>query len=154
MVEELKGLADPELELMLKTPVLITVLIAGADSKIDRSEIKEAISLSRMKQQRARKQLIPYFKQVSDTFESDLKSFMDSMPKDVAERNPIIISELEKLNSILPKLDTSFASKFYHSMKDFAKKVAEASGGVLGYMSVGYEESKLIGLKMIKEPSA
>ena len=38
-------------------------------------------------------------------------------------------------------------------MKDHAVKIAESSGGVFGFMSVGYEESKVIDLKMIKDPS-
>ena len=57
------------------------------------------------------------------------------------------------MNEILIKLDKTLAIKFYESLKDFAKKIAEASGGVLGYMSIGYEESKLIQLKMIKDPN-
>jgi len=38
-------------------------------------------------------------------------------------------------------------------MKDIAKRIAKASGGVLGYISVDYEESKLMELRMIKNPA-
>ncbi|MEM6829901.1 MAG: hypothetical protein AAF551_05250, partial [Bacteroidota bacterium] len=62
--------------------------------------------------------------------------------------------ELRKLNFILPKIDNNFAVKFYASLKELAKKIAEASGGVLGYLSVGYEEAKLMELKMLKDPAA
>jgi hypothetical protein len=38
-------------------------------------------------------------------------------------------------------------------MKDIAKRIAKASGGVLGYISVDHEKSKLMELKMIKNPA-
>jgi hypothetical protein len=53
----------------------------------------------------------------------------------------------------LKKVDRNWAVQFVESMKDIAKKVAEAAGGVFGYLSIGYEESKLIDLKMIKVPN-
>ena len=42
--------------------------------------------------------------------------------------------------------------KFYDSIEDWAKRIAEASGGIMGYMSVTYEEAKLLTLKMIRPP--
>ena len=69
------------------------------------------------------------------------------------EREKLLSEEISKVNDIWPKLESSFAIKLYASLKEIAKHIAEASGGVFGYMSVGYEESKLIDLKMIKKPS-
>ena len=77
---------------------------------------------------------------------------IDELPQDAEERNKVITSELRKLNFILPKVDKNFAAKLYASLKDLAKKIAEASGGILGYLSVSYEESKLIELRMINDP--
>ena len=52
----------------------------------------------------------------------------------------------------MPKIDKTFSIKLYASLKEYAKRIAEASGGVLGYLSVSYEESQLVDLKMIHEP--
>ena len=153
MVEQFDNLTESEKELMFKVPILVSILIAGADNEIDKSEIKQAVNLSKLKQQKARKDLIDYFKTVGTDFEDKLKVTIQQYPVDASDRNPKIIEELERLNHILPKLDKNFAIDFYASIRDIARKIAEASGGVLGYMAVGYEESKLIGLDMIKEPS-
>ncbi|MTI37897.1 hypothetical protein E1140_00195, partial [Fulvivirga lutimaris] len=96
---------------------------------------------------------IDYYREVGTDFEDKLKVMIQQFPVSAEERNPIIIEELTKLNSILPKLGNNFAEEFYASIKDLAKKIAESSGGILGYMAVGYEESKLIELKMINNPS-
>ncbi|MEQ8924457.1 MAG: hypothetical protein RLO81_01525 [Fulvivirga sp.] len=153
MIEQFEVLSREEVETMLSAPLLVSVLIAGADNEIDNSEIKEAVSIAKLKQKKARLDLIEYYKEVGIDFEDKLKVMIQQFPSKAEERNPLIISELEKLNTILPKLDKKFAEEFYASIRDIAKKIAESSGGLLGYMAVGYEESKLIGLNMIKNPA-
>jgi len=153
MIPEFNALNEEEKSLVKKAPHLVSILIAGADNNIDKKELKEAVALSKLKQSRAREALIAYYKEIGDDFEQKLNNLIEAYPHQAQDRNPIIISELEKLNPILRKLDKKFAIKFYCSLQDIAKKVAEASGGLLGYMSVSYEESKLVALKMIKDPS-
>ena len=153
MILEFKDLESQEIDLLLKAPILVSILIAGADNEIDNSEIREAVSISKLKQVKARKELIEYYKEVGMDFEDKLKVILASYPVDAGKRNPMIVEELEGLNPILSKLPNTFSVKLYASLKDIAKKIAEASGGILGYMSVGYEESKFLELKMIKDPS-
>lgn len=153
MIDQFSQLEQEEIETMIKVPILVSILIAGADNNIDNAEMKQAINISKMKQKKARKELIDYYKAVGTDFEDKFKVLMQYYPIDAESRNPLIIEELKKLNNILPKLDKNFAVDFYQSILDIAKKVAEASGGVLGYMAVGYEESKFVGLDMINDPS-
>jgi len=153
MIPEFNRLSTEETDLMFKAPFLIIILIAGADNKIDKHEMKQAISISKLKLKRARRELVEYYNIVGQDFEDKLKIFIHDLPKDTGERNEEISKELVKLNDIFPKLDKKFAVNFYESMKDIAVKIAESSGGVFGFMSVGYEESKMIDLKMIREPS-
>ncbi|MDH5602783.1 MAG: hypothetical protein OEY51_02545 [Cyclobacteriaceae bacterium] len=153
MILEFEDLDDQEVELLLKAPILVSILIAGADNEIDKTEIREAVNISKFRQIKARKVLIEYYKEVGQDFEDKLKILLSGYPVEADKRNPMIVSELEKLNDILPKIDKPFTVELYASLKDIAKKIAEASGGILGYMSVGYEESKYMDLKMIKDPS-
>lgn len=153
MIKEFEKLREEEIEIMLKAPVLVSVLIAGADGTIDKAEVKEAVAIARGKQSRAREQLVDYYKLVGETFESKFNEMITNFPQKPEERNPMIIAELKRLNRILPKVEKNFAVKFYASLKDLAKKIAEASGGVLGYLSVSYEEAKLMELNMINDPS-
>lgn len=152
MIEEFKTLRDDEIEVLLNAPVLVSVLIAGADDKIDKSEIAQAVEIANSKQARAREQLIEYYKAVGVSFEEKFNKYVEELPDSAAARMDIISKELNKLNHILPKIDLNFAIKLYASLKEMAKKIAEASGGVLGYMSVSYEEAKLMELGMIDDP--
>ena len=153
MLKEFKGLSDDEIDLMLSVPILVSVLIAGADGNIDQREKKEAILLAYNKQYRATKELAGYYRLVGINFEEKLLTCIAKTSDDLDIRNSDLIYELRKLNLVLPKLDKHFSIKFYASIEDWAKRIAEASGGILGYMSVTYEEAKLLTLKMINTPT-
>ena len=150
MIPEFEPLREDEIQVMLQAPVYVAILIAGADGKIDKSERKKAIDVARNKQSRSREQLHEFYKVVGEQFEENFSRLVDELPSGTDARISAITTELRKLNFILPKIDKNFAVKYHASLKDLAKKIAEASGGVLGYLSVSYEESKLMDLKMIK----
>ena len=154
MTHHLAGLNHEEIETIRRAPILVAILIAGADNKIDRMEMKEALRISRYKPLKARDLLLEFYKNIGTDFEHNLTEEIASLPREARKRNPVIIQELEKLNRILPKLDKKFAIQFYESMKDVAHRIAKASGGILGYIAVGYEESRLLELKMIRNPAS
>jgi hypothetical protein len=153
MIPEFENLSQEEAEILYSIPIYVSVLIAGADGKIDQAEIKKAVSLSGLKKKKARRELLGFYNYVNTDYEDKLKMAIANLPSNHKKREKILIADIEKVNNIFPKLDRAFAIKLYASFKEIAKHIAEASGGVFGYMSVGYEESKLIDLKMIKDPS-
>lgn len=152
MIPEFSKLDDAEVELMLKAPILVCILIAGADGRIDSREIKGAISVAK-KKIKAKGILTGYFKELSQDFEDKLKITIQSYPYESTQRTPIIIEELAGLNRLWPKLDSHFTAAFYQTLKDIADKTASSSGGLLGIKSVGSEEARYIQLPMIQKPS-
>lgn len=154
MVPEFDDLSDAEVELMLKAPILTCILIAGADGNIDNMEIEGAINAANKNARRSRAKLIEFYRLVSEDFEDKLKVVIQSFPNDTTKRTSMIVEELSHLNSVLPKISRSFAIDFYKSIKEIAQMIAQSSGGVLGINKVGEEEAKLVGLNMIKDPSA
>ena len=49
MIPEFEKITEEEVELLLSAPILVSILIAGADNEIDNSEIKKAVSISKDK---------------------------------------------------------------------------------------------------------
>ncbi|HZX73751.1 MAG TPA: hypothetical protein VFE57_04975 [Cyclobacteriaceae bacterium] len=153
MIPEFDRLSNPEIELMLKAPFLVCVLIAGADDNIDKKEIKKAIQLAEMKKGKTTSRIIELYKTVAEDFEDKFMVVMQSLPSTAAKRNPIITEELAKLNEILPRLDKSFAPNYYQCLKNIALRIAQSSGGILGLNKMADEEAELVGLSMIKNPA-
>jgi vacuolar-type H+-ATPase subunit E/Vma4 len=153
MISFFSKLQEDEQKLMFRTPVLVSILIAGADDKFEKREISRAINLARSKLNNSREILLEYYKIAVENFDERLMDEIDSLPSKASKRNPVIIAELEKLNNILPKLDRSFAIQFYESIRDIARQIATSSGGFLGYLTIHPNEKKLMELNMIKDPA-
>lgn len=151
MLKELDLLSSTEVETLVKAPLLVCILIAGADNEIDKKEVKGAIELAEKGKTKA--SVAEFYKLVSEDFEDKLKIVFQGLPNESALRTPLIINELSKLNSILSKVKKSFAQDYYNSLRYIAKKIAESSGGMLGIKSVGEEEMEFFNLPMIKDPS-
>ena len=151
MQKELDLLSSTEVETLIKAPLLVCILIAGADNEIDSKEVKGAMELAEKGKTNA--SVTEFYKLVSEDFEDKLKIVLQSLPNEAALRTPLIINELSKLNSILSKVKKSFAQDYYNSLRYIAKKIAESSGGMLGMKSVGDEEMEFFNLPMIKDPS-
>jgi hypothetical protein len=150
MIKGFEKLSDEETELLIKAPMLTCILIAGADGKIDKKEIKEAISFV---QKSTSSVLAEYFREVSQDFEDKLKILIQSYPYESTQRNPLIIQELAGINRIWTKLNVEFSASFYQMLKNLSEKIASSSGGIWGIRTVTPEEAKYLTLPMITDPT-
>jgi hypothetical protein len=152
MIAELKKLSSDELEMLIKAPLLVSILIAGADGDIDRNEIKGAISTTQ-KKAKSNSSLKAFYESVSEDFEDKLKVIIQGYPSGASERCTQIENELKQLNPILQKVEGKFAREIYDSLKSLALNIAKSSGGLFGLMSsIGPEEAKYVELSTINPP--
>ncbi len=150
MFQELRRLSDSEKDFLYKSPILVCILIAGADGTIDKKEINEAIGQAKKRQ--SQHGLAEFYAEVGQDFEDKLKIVLRDYPSDPGQRNNTLSEDLKYLNEILPKLDKNFASRFYKSLREIAMGIAQSSGGILGMKSVGKEELEFVNLPMLNEP--
>jgi hypothetical protein len=153
MIPALDSLNDSELEVMLRSPMLVCILIAGADGTIDSKEIKKAVYVAEKKTTKSKASLLEFYHLVNEDFEDKLKIVMLGLPVIADERNRLIVEELSRLNDVFRKLDRNFVKDFHWSLKFMAEKIADSSGGLLGLKKVGEEEERFVDLPMIKVPS-
>lgn len=153
MQNALINLTEDEIAELYLIPVWVSILIAGADNKIDKSEFNRSIQIVKQKQKTENQLIIDYYKTVADKFEVNLKGYIALMPKDKEQRVDFLLKKLERVNIFFPKLEKDFSYPLYLSFRDFAYKVAHASGGFFGLLSVSFAESQYIDLKMMNDPS-
>lgn len=143
-------LSEEERNLLYSTPSLITFLIGGADNNFDTKEEVQSEHLVRIRTATGDPLLFDFYKHIEQNYFDQLDATIKKYEKlPVSERTEIISNELAKLNEILPKIDNLFARALLKSMRSFAKAIAEASGGVFGFLEISYEEEHLMGLNMI-----
>ncbi|MCB0515567.1 MAG: hypothetical protein R2798_10240 [Chitinophagales bacterium] len=125
---------------------LITLYIANADGNIDTKETAWSEKVVKFRMYDGPAELNEYYKQVGLHYEERLNFFTAFLLKNGKDA---LVSELEKLNSILAKMNPVMAFELYTSFLSFAKHVAESDGGFLGYFATGPKEEEMIGLPML-----
>jgi hypothetical protein len=149
MIQHFDNLTEEETSKMLNAIPLITILIAGADDKIDYDEKKWAIKLANIRNYSNPDELHDYYSHIGNDLAERLNKNIDELPENTASRQQNISERLAELNDIFPKLDPPYGAKFYASCVSFAKYVANASGGFLGFGRVSKAESEWMELPML-----
>ena len=130
---------------------LITIYIAAADGEIEEDETRWAEKVTKIRSYNLPEDLRGFYKDVGEDFSDKLENLRTTLPKVEAERLILLEEKLAALNPILAKLDRKLGAEMYKSFVTFAKHVAKASGGFLGFFSVGPKEAELIKLSMLDE---
>jgi len=149
-IAQFSQLTNEEIDLLLHAPALVTCLIAGAEDKINEEEEERSKHLVRIRTTNGDPILFDYYTEVEKSFDAQLNTLISKYGNLQADpRTAVLVSELSKLNDILPKVDNLFVRSYVKSLRSLAHAVADASGGILGFFSISYEEKYLIGLEMI-----
>ncbi len=151
MLNSMEGLSREEQEILFDALPLVTVLIAGADGKIDDSETSWAEKLTNIRSYSNEPELQEFYEKVDKNFAYKVRRLIKELPAETQERTAIISAKLERLNKVLLKLPPKLAAKFYKSLTSFARHIARADGGFLKMWSISKAEEALIGLPMIKK---
>lgn len=149
-VVQFNQVSEEEKELLYNATALVTYLIGGADNNFDEKERAQSAHLVNIRTEQGDPMLFDYYLDLQIDFAErvakvEAKYGVDS----VNDRTALLVAELEKLNEILPKLDDIYARAYLKALRTLAKGVAEASGGLLGFLEISYEEEHLMGLTMI-----
>jgi hypothetical protein len=142
-------LTAEEKQILYKSIPQVTVLIAGADGKIDVKEKEWAEKITKIRSFSYNEDLKEFYTVIGDQFMDHLGEIIAACPEETTARTEYLTAELSKLNPVLRKLDNEVASALYKDFLSFAKQVAKASGGFLSFMSISKEEKELIGLDML-----
>ena len=149
MLEKLDVLTDDEKQQLMDAVPAITLLIAGADGKIEGEELAVSEKITSIRGYNEDEDLNEFYAKVNEDYRERLNHWLNVLPKSTAERNEDLSKRLGMLNDILAKLDKETGAAFYKSFKTLAKHIAKASGGILGWSSVNKEEAKWVELPML-----
>ncbi len=148
--EYFQELTDSEYQKLKDAIALITVLITGADGQVRQNELDWAAKVTKIRSYNMSEDLKAFYKEVGIHYSAQLDQYFESFPGSIEERTRLISERLAQLNPILAKLHPRVGARLYKSFLSFAKHVAKASGGFLGFFNINKEEAKLIGLPMLK----
>ncbi len=146
-IKHFSSLTPAESDQLLQAPAVIAVLIAGADQNIDKKEKDWATRLVQYRTFTADPRLHQYYELVSEDFEEELHQLTDAWNAHTTEGQ--LVARLSVLKDILAKIDAEYAALLKASWRSMATKIAEASGGLVGFGSISKHEARLVELEML-----
>ena len=149
MDQDLSQLTPADITKLKDAYAYITVLIAGADGKIDPHELSWAEKIAQIRTFTGDERLHTFHEEVNVELSSKIKQLIAELPADPNNRNAVISAYLSDLNPVLATLDPYIGAYLYKGYVSFAQRIAKASGGVLSFFSIGPEERKWVGLPML-----
>jgi hypothetical protein len=130
-MQELDTLDPEERRMLLQAPAYISLLAANADGKMDEEEKYEAVKFSHIKTYTAHKLLKPFYQEVETHFIENIDNLDKALPREKSAREKAIQSELEKINSIISKLDLFTSNTIRKSLKEYADHVAKSHKSIM-----------------------
>ncbi|MCB0592546.1 MAG: hypothetical protein H6557_03825 [Lewinellaceae bacterium] len=150
MIKSIESLPPEKQKVLYDAIPYITLLVAGADGIIEDAELERGEKIAHIRTFHFHAEWQEYYKKVDERLHERLLELIRALPRTAPERQEAISKELSKLNDILPLLDPKHAKHFYDGLLSFARYVAKASGGIIGWMSIGPKEAKVVDLPMIE----
>ncbi|MDA0777546.1 MAG: hypothetical protein O3C19_00600 [Bacteroidetes bacterium] len=152
MLYQLQNLSEEERIVVQQSPVWVTLLIACADHDIDEAEIDRAKEIVQIKSFATQNDVKHLYKDLDSHIDQEIDNALRSLPANGNERLDLLEEHIAKLNKILPKLDSTYASQLYDSLLSLAVSVAQSEGGVFGIKRISQDEKKYIHLPMLHKP--
>jgi hypothetical protein len=149
MDKDLSMLSNEEVQQLKDAHAYITILISGADGKIDKREIVGAEKIVKIRSYAGDERLHGFHEEVNQEFHEKVEQLIAELPTEVKQRSAVISEKLTLLNPILASLDPAIGSYLYKSYLSFAKRVAKSAGGILSFFAIGPEEKKWMALTML-----
>ena len=135
---------------MMNAPIHVGLLIGSVDGEVSKKELDRIEGIIKTKTFSEDNDVhYLYVDLVKDDLSGKISTIFDTLGNTAEERVNAATAALKGLNSILPKLNPTYALQFRDSLHDIAVEVAKASGGVFGMGSISEEEKELLNLPMI-----
>lgn len=152
MLYQLRNLTETEQSIVLKSPVWVILLVACADHDIDEREIDRAKEIIHIKSYATKNDVKNVYKELEKHLDEEIDAALKVLSPDGKERLLFLEENLAKLNKIFPKLEPTYASQLYNSLRSLALSVAQADGGFFGVGRISEDEEKFLSLPMLEKP--
>jgi len=146
-----ENLNEEEYAILKETLPKIGALIANADGKVDIDEVYWAEKITHIRTYGEPHELNSFYDDLEVDFKERFEGEIAALSSDREQATTSLSAAIARVNPILSKLDPKIAYLVYSSFTTFAKHIAKASGGFLGFFTVDSNEAKLIELPMITE---
>lgn len=148
----LRNLTESEKAVVKNGPVWVGILIGCVDGEVHEDEVNRIEEIIKVKSYSENNDVRYIYKDLAEgDIPGSIASGLAELSGSVEDMFAQASDHLSALNTILPKLDDTYAKQYRASLQEMAVAVAKAAGGVFGLGSISAEEKSLVDLPMINE---
>lgn len=120
-----------EQRLLLKAPVLVSVLASTKSNSINKAQKADAIKLAHFKTFTANPLLLSYYNKVDESFKDDFEASVKQYFPFDESKTLELKNELNVIHGIIKKLDHTYGSILIRSLEKYALHVKKAGHSVI-----------------------
>ncbi|CAN5468098.1 hypothetical protein BH11BAC5_BH11BAC5_39160 [soil metagenome] len=132
-MKKYNDLNETEKAQLLKFPAYMSLLTSTAEEGIDKEEKNTAVKITHVKTFSSDPILVDFYKEAEIVFEKAITELDTNLPHNREDRKLAIHTELDKLETLLNKLDPGFVAAFRRSMRSYGYYISKAHQNVLEY---------------------
>jgi hypothetical protein len=130
MIPQFEKLTLREQELLIRAPVLLSVLASCSERGINQKQKADAIKLAHIKTFTAVPELQPYFREVERNFKEYFEEAAEQYYPFDEEHRRLLKTEIRKIQEIITRLNPSFAAALNKSLERYVIHVKRATYSV------------------------
>jgi hypothetical protein len=131
MMKFYEHLTDEEQNLLLKAPVLVSVLACSRSNSINKAQKADAIKLAHFKTFTADPILLPYYNKVDKSFRDDFDAIVKQYSPLDEEKRMELKEEVKKVHRIIGKLEHTYGNTLLKSLEKYSSHVNKAQHSVI-----------------------
>jgi hypothetical protein len=149
MFKSIDALSPQDQKVLYDAVPQVVLLVAGADGIIDDSELAASEKVAHVRSFDFHPEWMAFYEKLDQDLHERLLAMILDLPRETEPRQAELVNRLSKVNPVLKKIDRRQARHFYEGLLSLAGHVAKASGGFIGWLSIGPKEAKVTDLPMI-----
>jgi hypothetical protein len=130
MIKQFEHLSPAEQELLLKAPVIVSVLSSCSYKTVNKVQKADAINLAHFKTITANPLLLSYYNEVDKNFKEEFEGMVKQYYPFDEENRTALKNKLKEINALIAKLDKDYASILVKSLEKYSRHVKRAGHSV------------------------
>ena len=130
MIPQFEKLNTAEKELLIKAPVLLSVLASCSGNAINKTQKADAIKLAHIKTFTAIPELQPYFKEAEVNFKELFEKTADRFYPFDEQKRILLKQEIARVQATIKKLEPRFAMALSKSLERYTIHVKRATHSI------------------------
>jgi hypothetical protein len=127
MIPQFENLTTHEKKLLIKAPVLLSVLASCSERGINQKQKADAIKLAHIKTFTAIPDLQPYFREVERNFTAYFEEAAAKYYPFDEEHRQLLKMEVKKIQEIITRLNPAYATALHKSLERYVIHVKRAT---------------------------